>query len=358
MTIRREALEARIDVPLIARSSRSSAFGIFCVSLKHMNLQPPRTWPLILIICLLFIGVTVVQAATTISANIQTDGTLSVAGAITSTATTANTFPYASSTALTVSGTSYFSTASTTNLTVSGISGCSGSSALTTNALGALACGVISALAWPWTPTTNYGATANATSTPIWFQDGLQASSTARFVYASTTALTVSGTTYLNGDITAVGRLMLPMGEVNYFNMTPTTVVIASQSDGNTNMVVVPPVTVLNSNSYEFDNGGGNTGRLRYTGATTKMFHIAFSISMDADGAGTNVYVFGIAKNGSVGSCKTLQSIAAGSSAIGSTSLHCFLSLATNDYLELYVGNTTDGDDISVNSLNIFAMGM
>jgi len=48
-----------------------------------------------------------------------------------------------------------------------------------------------------WTPTTNYGASANATATPIWFQSGLQASSTSRFVYASTTALTVSGNSYL-----------------------------------------------------------------------------------------------------------------------------------------------------------------
>ena len=49
---------------------------------------------------------------------------------------------------------------------------------------------------FPFTSTTNFGAAANSTSTPIWFTNGLMASSTSRLVYASSTALTVSGTGY------------------------------------------------------------------------------------------------------------------------------------------------------------------
>lgn len=51
-----------------------------------------------------------------------------------------------------------------------------------------------------WTPTTNFGQVANSTSTQIWFKGSpisLSASSTAQFVYASTTALTISGNSYL-----------------------------------------------------------------------------------------------------------------------------------------------------------------
>ena len=45
--------------------------------------------------------------------------------------------------------------------------------------------GVISStVAFPFTSTTNFGATANSTSTPIWFTNGFQASSTSRFVDA------------------------------------------------------------------------------------------------------------------------------------------------------------------------------
>ncbi|RJQ33850.1 hypothetical protein C4568_03555, partial [Candidatus Parcubacteria bacterium] len=45
-----------------------------------------------------------------------------------------------------------------------------------------------------WTPTTNYGAAANSTSTPIWFQSGLQASSTSHLANASTSQFSVTGT--------------------------------------------------------------------------------------------------------------------------------------------------------------------
>ena len=150
---------------------------------------------------------------------------------------------------------------------------------------------------------------------------------------------------------------MLPMGEINYFNTTGTIITIASQSDGSTNLVKVAPTTVLSGDVFEFNNGGANDGRLRYTGATTKMFHTAFTISMDGSGSGTNLYVFGIVKNGTPGDCKVIQSIAV-SNDTQSTALHCMVSLATNDYIELYVGNLTDADDIIVKTINLFAMGL
>jgi len=69
--------------------------------------------------------------------------------------------------------------ASSTSQTISGITGCSGSSALTTNASGAVACGAIaSGAAFPFTPLTNFGINTSATSTALWAQLGLFASST------------------------------------------------------------------------------------------------------------------------------------------------------------------------------------
>lgn len=117
----------------------------------------------------------------------------------TATTSTASTFPYASSTAISVSGTGYFGTASTTALTVSGISGCSGSSALTTNSSGVVACGSISGgAAFPFTPATNFGVNTSATSTALWAQSGIFASSTSRFVYASSTETSASTRLYAN----------------------------------------------------------------------------------------------------------------------------------------------------------------
>ena len=74
---------------------------------------------------------------------------------------------------LTVSG-----TATTTNAVITGVT----SSLLKSNALGQVTAAVLGTdyqtFAFPFTPTTNFGAAANSTSTPVWFQQGLQASST------------------------------------------------------------------------------------------------------------------------------------------------------------------------------------
>lgn len=50
--------------------------------------------------------------------------------------------------------------------------------------------GAPAAVGFPFIPTTNYGAAAVSTSTPVWFTAGLQASSTSHFAQASTTLLT------------------------------------------------------------------------------------------------------------------------------------------------------------------------
>jgi len=173
-------------------------------------------------------------------------------------------------------------------------------------------------------------------------------------VAQATSTILISST----GDITPVKRLILPMGEISYFDTTGTLVSIDTQSNGSTNLVKVAPTTSLSSDIFEFDNGGANNGRLRYTGVTTKMFHTAFTISMDGEGTGTNLYIFSITKNGAVVSgCKVIQSIAV-SNDTQSTALHCMVSLSTNDYIELYVGNLTDNNDITVKTINLFAMGL
>lgn len=54
-----------------------------------------------------------------------------------------------------------------------------------------------SSFAWPFTPLTNFGGATNATSSPIWFQSGLQASTTSNFSSAgsgSAAAFVYTGT--------------------------------------------------------------------------------------------------------------------------------------------------------------------
>jgi len=156
-----------------------------------------------------------------------------------------------------------------------------------------------------------------------------------------------------SNGLTPVGRLNVPMAEVAYFNTTGTAVTISAQSDGSTNMVVIAPATTL-SNDLSFDNGGADNGRLRYTGATTRTFHVAVTFS-GTPATPNDVFVAGIAKGGVIDAdCKVLGS----SAGTQFSALHCMVSLATNEYLELYIGNITASRNIIIKSLNIFAMGM
>lgn len=156
------------------------------------------------------------------------------------------------------------------------------------------------------------------------------------------------------GGITPVGRLYVPMGEISYFSTTGTSIVISGTSDGSTNMVVANPTTALSAMSESFDNGGSNNGRLRYTGATTHMFHIAVTLSGSPEVNG-NVFVFGVANGGVVAAeSKTLGS----SAGTQFSALHAYIMLAQNEYLELFIGNTSSSKNFTIKSLNLFAMGM
>lgn len=145
------------------------------------------------------------------------------------------------------------------------------------------------------------------------------------------------------------------MGEVDYFNTTGTSVTIASTSDGSTNMVAAVVASTTMASLY-FDNGGANTGRIRYIGKLPRMLHLACSISV-TPATSNDQFVLGIAKNGTVDpDCKAIQKM--GTTAdTQSTALHCMTDVVYGDYIELYVGNMSAGRNITIKSLNIGAVG-
>jgi hypothetical protein len=148
-----------------------------------------------------------------------------------------------------------------------------------------------------------------------------------------------------------------PMGEISYFSLTGANIGITSTSDGSSNMVVCRPTTTL-LNRGEFDNGASNNGRLRYTGKNSKTFHIACTISGTLVSGANKTLVFGIAQNGSVKTSSKVLNRFSNTTDVQSTSLHVMLALAPNDYLEFYVGNTTDSADFSFRTFNLVAIGM
>ena len=92
---------------------------------------------------------------------------------------------------------------------------------------------------------------------------------------------------------------------------------------------------------------GNTTGRLTYTGSTTEVVSANVSITFSHAGSGTDNLAVYIAKNGSVLTGSKLTRAVTGS-AIGNVGTFFNVSMATSDYLEVFVANDSDTSDITV----------
>lgn len=85
---------------------------------------------------------------------------------------------------------------------------------------------------WPFVTTdTNYGVAVQSTTTPLWFKNGLMASTTAHFVTSTTTLATI-GTLNLTNDLTVAngGTGLSTFGGTNHVLYTTATDVLASEA--------------------------------------------------------------------------------------------------------------------------------
>lgn len=162
--------------------------------------------------------------------------------------------------------------------------------------------------------------------------------------------LDVVGNTELNGDLAYTGNLSHSMGEI-YWNDNATA---TSISTANT-YTKVAGTSVLSVNT-NFDNDGGTSNRLRYTGATTRMFHVAVSVSFTTANNSQEI-AFRVVKNGTtqLNAGTAVRKTGTGTD-IGSTALHVVAELATNDYIELFTENRTGTSDPTVVEMNMVAM--
>lgn len=150
----------------------------------------------------------------------------------------------------------------------------------------------------------------------------------------------------------------IPMGEIGYFDVGGFAVNVGNPTvDGTSNMYPCNPPTTISTVCHGFTDGGN--GKLKYTGITTKSFHIACTISMAPAGS-NGTYVFELRKNGTtlLANSRLIQKFSSNND-IQSTALHAYITLDPNDYLELCVGAIGGGIGImSIKTLNLFAMGM
>jgi hypothetical protein len=92
---------------------------------------------------------------------------------------------------------------------------------------------------------------------------------------------------------------------------------------------------------------GNTTGRLTYTGSTTEVVSASVSITFSHAGSGTDNLAVYIAKNGSVLTGSKLTRAVTGS-ARGNVGTFFNVSMATSDYLEVFVANDSDTSNITV----------
>lgn len=119
--------------------------------------------------------------------------------------------------------------------------------------------------------------------------------------------------------------------------------------------------TTTGNNFRNFDMPTDN--RLRYTGSITFHLHMVCSLSMMSAAnqklAGFKLYKYddSLGSGAVIDGSEVKRFIATGADE-GSTALHWDEIMDTNDYLELHVANLTDGTDITVSNIYLYAMGM
>lgn len=154
---------------------------------------------------------------------------------------------------------------------------------------------------------------------------------------------------YVNGLALTAGIINPAYAAFAYFDLTGTVVSIAGISDGTSNLVKLAPVTTLDPASVLFTSPVA--GRLTYTGTETRLFVATFNVSML--GTASANYVLTLSKNGSlIPVSRTVVGFGATPLTTPATNT-VLVSLATNDYLEVFTGNTTDVNDPTVKVLSL-----
>lgn len=127
-----------------------------------------------------------------------------------------------------------------------------------------------------------------------------------------------------------------------------------SSSAATTFTAVNTPTKVLGTTTAVslFRVSSPSNNKLTYTGTRTRRFALICSLSLTS-GGNNKYYSFYIYKNG-VMLPESKQELKLGSGVDkGSVTLSCTLQLNPNDYIEVWVENTTDNTSVTVESLNL-----
>ncbi len=163
-----------------------------------------------------------------------------------------------------------------------------------------------------------------------------------------------SGTgTYVNGTFSIVWAvecmgLNTQKDDVAAGNMYISSSALTVIASANTPVKVAGTTTA--SNLFRVTMPSNNT--LTYKGTKTRTFMVICSISCNAAGS-SKFFTFSIAKNGVILTESKQKFKIISNTDQPQVTISCTVSLATNDYVELWVENNTDGTDLTANTFNL-----
>lgn len=120
--------------------------------------------------------------------------------------------------------------------------------------------------------------------------------------------------------------------------------------------VTQPVWTFAAGDQYEFDESAGN-GRLTYTGTQPIMCHIACSFSFTT--ANNQRLIHGrLGVSGTTNPASEAQRWASNAADVGSTAMHLVAALSNGDYVSMFVRNSSQADNVTIQVANLQLMSM
>jgi hypothetical protein len=141
-------------------------------------------------------------------------------------------------------------------------------------------------------------------------------------------------------------------GVLSFFSLAGEAITISGTSDGTTNLVKVNATTTLDAVSSEFT-AGGSTARLQYTGDTTLKFRVSATVTLKATSTTSDV-VLALTKSGSLIQPSRIISKLTHNDLVA-FQIESVVSMAKDEYIEVFVGNLTGAQNLSVHALQIVA---
>jgi hypothetical protein len=143
-------------------------------------------------------------------------------------------------------------------------------------------------------------------------------------------------------------KLKASVGHFTMIDNTAATTISASNT-----YVKISGTTSANSNNKQVSH---TSNKLTYTGTETKLFTATSSLSLS--GTNGDDISIRIAKNGTTLSGSQIRVTISGNGHVEVLAVQSLISMATNDYLEMFITNNTSTNSVTVKNMSMLMVGL